>query len=126
MKKNRWICYPLIAIVVSIGYAQNATESKSPVVNLKEYRIDRSIGEEAKGCIECHAKESPGIVADWSDSRHAHASITCLDCHAAGPPPSARSSRRATAPVATLPRPLSTPKASTPTRWRLSGKSTCG
>ena len=85
MRKNRWISCAAIVTLTAIGFAQNATESKSPVVNIKEYRIDRSIGEEAKGCIECHAKESPGIVADWSDSRHAHASITCLDCHAAGP-----------------------------------------
>ena len=63
-----------------------ANEPSHPVApQLKEYRIDRSISEDAKECIECHAKESRGIVADWAASRHAHANITCLDCHAASP-----------------------------------------
>ena len=54
-------------------------------LKLKEYRIDRGVSEVAKACIECHATESAGIVADWAASRHAHANVTCLDCHAAGP-----------------------------------------
>ncbi|GMT39175.1 hypothetical protein NHP20013_13000 [Helicobacter bizzozeronii] len=41
----------------------------------------RDLGAEAKGCIECHAKETPGIVADWKMSRHAHAGVSCIDCH---------------------------------------------
>jgi hydroxylamine dehydrogenase len=52
---------------------------------LKEYRIVRSISEEAQGCIGCHAGQNRGIVADWASSRHAHANISCLDCHVAGP-----------------------------------------
>ncbi len=52
---------------------------------LKEYRIVRSVSEEAQGCISCHADQSKGIVADWASSRHAHANISCLDCHIAGP-----------------------------------------
>jgi hydroxylamine dehydrogenase len=63
-----------------------ANEPSQPVApQLKEYRIDRSISEDARRCIECHAQESRGIVADWAAGRHAHANITCLDCHAAGP-----------------------------------------
>jgi len=52
---------------------------------LKEYRIVRSISQEAQGCIGCHAIENKGIVADWASSRHAHANISCIDCHIAGP-----------------------------------------
>ncbi len=36
-----------------------------------------------EGCITCHRKESPGIVGQWSESRHAAAAVACLDCHAA-------------------------------------------
>jgi len=32
-------------------------------------------------CLKCHAKVTPGIVADWRTSRHAAASIGCDTCH---------------------------------------------
>jgi len=70
----------LIALPVP---AQPASKSSAP--QLKEYRIERGISESAKGCIECHAEETRGLVGDWADSRHAHANVTCIDCHAAGP-----------------------------------------
>ncbi len=65
--------------------AMGAKQSAEPVVGqLKEYRIDRNVSEDAKECIDCHAETSGGIVADWASSRHAHANITCLDCHGTG------------------------------------------
>ena len=36
-------------------------------------------GEE--NCVECHQKESPGMVNDWSISKHAENDVTCSDCH---------------------------------------------
>ena len=62
---------------------QAGQESQMSSPALKEYRIVRSISEEAQGCIGCHATQSNGIVADWASSRHAHANISCLDCHIA-------------------------------------------
>ncbi|SFM59008.1 Seven times multi-haem cytochrome CxxCH [Thermodesulforhabdus norvegica] len=50
---------------------------------VKEFRIERSIPPEGIACIECHRRESPGIFADWANSRHASAAITCIDCHRA-------------------------------------------
>jgi hypothetical protein len=55
------------------------------VPGLKTVRIERGITDTAQGCIDCHTEKNPGIVADWASSRHAHAGITCIDCHAAGP-----------------------------------------
>ncbi|MFW6080287.1 MAG: multiheme c-type cytochrome [Desulfosalsimonas sp.] len=49
----------------------------------KEFRIERSIPQEGIACIRCHKQESPGIFADWANSRHASANITCIDCHKA-------------------------------------------
>ena len=49
----------------------------------KEFRIERSMSKEAVACIQCHKRENPGIFADWANSRHANANITCLDCHKA-------------------------------------------
>ena len=39
--------------------------------------------EDAKVCIDCHTKESPGIVTDWKKSDHARDKVDCLDCHKA-------------------------------------------
>jgi hypothetical protein len=52
--------------------------------NLKEYRLDNRIPDEAKECIDCHSRQNSGLVADWSNSRHAHAFVTCIDCHRTG------------------------------------------
>ncbi len=49
----------------------------------KAFRIERSMPEAAVACIECHKREHPGLFADWANSRHASANITCLDCHQA-------------------------------------------
>ncbi len=34
-------------------------------------------------CAGCHAAATPGIVAQWKDSKHSASGIGCLDCHAA-------------------------------------------
>ena len=49
----------------------------------KTFRIERSMPKEAVACIECHKREHPGLFADWANSRHATANITCYDCHQA-------------------------------------------
>ena len=43
--------------------------------------IERGMGEVARECVDCHKTENAGIVNDWKDSRHAHAGVSCLDCH---------------------------------------------
>ena len=69
----------ITATALSVASAQMPQEM--PL--LKTYRIEHQISEDARKCIDCHAKESPGLLADWASSRHAHARVTCLDCHAA-------------------------------------------
>lgn len=32
-------------------------------------------------CIECHTKESPGIVQEWKKSEHFKEKVDCYDCH---------------------------------------------
>ncbi|MDR2001379.1 MAG: hypothetical protein LBP94_07615 [Zoogloeaceae bacterium] len=41
--------------------------------------------EDGKVCIECHTKESPGIVTEWKKSVHAKEKIDCIDCHKGKP-----------------------------------------
>ncbi|MGO9830397.1 MAG: multiheme c-type cytochrome [Myxococcaceae bacterium] len=36
---------------------------------------------EAKGCVDCHAKVSPQVVAQWAESQHGAKGIACLSCH---------------------------------------------
>jgi hypothetical protein len=35
----------------------------------------------AQTCIECHKKETPGIVGDWQLSKHARNGVECSACH---------------------------------------------
>jgi hypothetical protein len=75
-----------VAALVSLAacggaMAQNETGPNLP--KAKEYRIERSMPEQAVACLECHKREHPGLFADWASSRHASANITCLDCHMA-------------------------------------------
>jgi hypothetical protein len=73
----------VMALLAGVSRAASTEDLVLP--SLKEYKIERKISKQAKECIECHTIESSGIVADWSKSRHAHASVTCLDCHATTP-----------------------------------------
>ncbi len=51
------------------------------ITPIKELKVSRGMTAEAKGCVECHAKEMPGHVNDWKQSRHAHVGVSCIDCH---------------------------------------------
>ncbi|HYW80137.1 MAG TPA: multiheme c-type cytochrome [Thermoguttaceae bacterium] len=37
----------------------------------------------SQACRECHAKETPGIVAQWEHSTHAVKAVGCIQCHEA-------------------------------------------
>ncbi len=39
---------------------------------------------QGQDCITCHEQQSPGIVAQWNDSKHSEAGVSCADCHQAG------------------------------------------
>jgi len=84
MKKVGIIVVILLAVAISIkmGLSQESGETKN-YAKVKEFRIERSMPKEAIACIECHKQETPGIFADWAQSRHASANITCFDCHKA-------------------------------------------
>ena len=62
----------LLAGLVSGGFAQS---------NVKQLKMNKSLSDDAKSCIECHAEETPQIVHDWKDSRHSHLGVSCIDCH---------------------------------------------
>ena len=84
MRSLRTIAIILLATAFASSVLAEDKPAPSGATQLKQYRIERSVSPVEQGCIDCHAEESPGIVADWADSRHAHSNINCLDCHTAG------------------------------------------
>ena len=84
-QKNKFFSVPAVLLIVGLSIAGENEKLSTDALHLKEYRIERTVSTDAKECINCHSQLTPGLVADWSKSRHAHANITCLDCHKAGP-----------------------------------------
>lgn len=74
----------LFAAILIPGACGAETKTEIKPLNLKQFKIDRTISAKAQGCIDCHTEQNRGLVGDWAESRHAHANVTCLDCHAAG------------------------------------------
>ncbi len=67
----------LAAAFVAAAFAANVGD-----INFgKTMKIDRNLSETAVKCVECHMEKTPGIIADWKNSRHAHVGVSCVDCH---------------------------------------------
>lgn len=41
------------------------------------------LSHENADCLGCHIKETPGVVNQWKQSRHAQTGVGCFDCHGA-------------------------------------------
>jgi len=82
-RTSLFLIIAMLALGLSAAGALAQQQPNFPVV--KEYRIERSVPPEAQACIECHRVTTPGVFADWANSRHANANITCLDCHLVQP-----------------------------------------
>lgn len=70
-----------VAVIFAIGSMPGVAQTEVNAPKEKAFRIERSMSKEAVACIECHKREHPGLFADWANSRHASANITCYDCH---------------------------------------------
>ncbi|MDK2922116.1 MAG: hydroxylamine dehydrogenase [Desulfonauticus sp.] len=77
--KFKWV---LLLLLLSIGLFTGNILAKN-FSKSKEFRLERSLSKQGQACIECHKVETPGIFVDWANSRHAHANISCIDCHQA-------------------------------------------
>lgn len=44
---------------------------------------DITVPADSKACVVCHTKQSPSLVGQWEDSKHAKNEVGCYDCHAA-------------------------------------------
>ncbi len=83
MKKMLCVAGAVMGIMLLLISPDAGSQTAPNQPKEKEFRIERSMPPEAAACIECHKKEHPGIFADWANSRHASANITCYDCHKA-------------------------------------------
>ena len=72
------------ALLFSLGVQVSAESTAMNVATVKTLKIDRGLSEEGRACITCHQQTTPGQVADWKQSRHAHAGISCIDCWSNG------------------------------------------
>ncbi|MBN1102372.1 MAG: hydroxylamine oxidoreductase [Deltaproteobacteria bacterium] len=84
--KKVFLFFSLIACMVGVaasGILGATAQTAKNTAKEKAFRMERGMPPEAVACIECHKGESPGLVADWAQSRHASANITCCDCHEA-------------------------------------------
>lgn len=72
---QKWSIALLFLATVMLG------ASVGGVSDVKTLEIKRALSDEGAKCVSCHAKEMPGHVADWKSSRHAHAGVSCIDCH---------------------------------------------
>lgn len=54
-----------------------------PAIALAALILSAPAAAPAAACVDCHARVTPGAVADWKLSRHAAASVGCDACHGA-------------------------------------------
>ncbi|MFP4452345.1 MAG: multiheme c-type cytochrome [Desulfobacterales bacterium] len=83
MKKSFLCISAGLTVLVLLLSGTAFIQAQENAAREKEFRIERSIPQEGIACIQCHKQEHPGIFADWANSRHANANITCIDCHKA-------------------------------------------
>ncbi len=70
----------ILSAVVLTASAALAFNAAADATRPAKSSVDSAIGQK---CAECHADESPGIVAEWKKSRHADKDVDCYDCHKA-------------------------------------------
>jgi len=64
----------VITLALVSGEAQGnqlSTSKKKPVAGSSEAFL----------CLDCHKKETPGVVSDWQLSKHSKNGVDCAVCH---------------------------------------------
>jgi len=77
---KRWIVgglsFLFLASLLLVAY----NESQRKRIEKKEVAIVTAVNE---SCVECHQNDSPALVMEWEESRHAKVGIGCVECHTA-------------------------------------------
>jgi len=85
MKKIKQYVLILAILVIGLTLASCGGQPAPSAEETSDAPQVAELTEEAKACVECHATETSGIVADWDASRHADEAISCIDCHEVNP-----------------------------------------
>lgn len=64
----------LSLLVVAYHESRMAREEEDPGPVVKQ---------SSEACVSCHRQDSPALVMEWEESRHAELGVGCFDCHAA-------------------------------------------
>jgi len=72
VKRIPFPVFCVLSLSVSLLYGQALESDSKP-----------AISREGRQCIQCHTVSTPGIVAQWSDSRHRPEGVDCYSCHQA-------------------------------------------
>lgn len=81
MKNAKMFAILLTAILISLALTSCGGQTKASSETGSEGYQVQALTDEARACVECHATETSGIVADWDNSRHADEAVSCIDCH---------------------------------------------
>lgn len=82
MKNEKIFVFILVLIFASLALAAcGGSEATEAATNSDGGYQTISLTDEGRGCVECHATETHGIVEDWDGSRHAEEGVSCIDCH---------------------------------------------
>jgi hypothetical protein len=83
MRNAKQLIIFLVVILLGLALAACGGQPASDGEELEFH--GNELSEEARECIECHATETHGIVADWDNSIHAEEALSCIDCHEVDP-----------------------------------------
>ncbi|GAB4297468.1 MAG: hypothetical protein Kow0090_12780 [Myxococcota bacterium] len=75
------MCYKRLALcltIVSPIFLSGASEGSREGEIAKK---DRPVAKSRSECIECHAEKSDKHIAEWRDSPHYKANLSCVSCH---------------------------------------------
>lgn len=80
--KQRIIGFLGVAFLISLVFVQWMEVAR------KQAEVGKAAGHIAvpvrsRTCVECHGKQSPGIVDHWKGSTHAEKGVGCVECHLA-------------------------------------------
>lgn len=80
---RKFLCFGLFLLIsmVFLGTPVRAEKTGYPDVSGKKAERLRDFPPAALKCIDCHTRETPGIVANWKGSTMARAGVSCYDCH---------------------------------------------
>ncbi len=82
MRKEKIFVFILVLIFTGMAIAAcGGTNSNEAAPTSSDEFHTASLSKEGRSCVECHATETHGIVADWDNSRHAAEGVSCIDCH---------------------------------------------